>query len=223
MKDVVNHLINPKMPYIPNVRRFALVLGIKSKSAYKYVRKKVSNRLPTVRILRRWNAIMNKNANQSGFNHQTKSTLRKLADEKKAMGKELYVSLCFDEVSIRQHIQWIHSSKSFNGIINYGRRNDDEVPVANFAIFFLVTLVESGQSLIFAYYLIKNLNTAEKSELIKNVINEMNDTGCYLLSIAFDGLPTNFSTFQALGASFDTDNFNPFILNPINSKDLYRY
>lgn len=114
-----------------------------------------------------------------------------MAHEKKTNDKELYVSLCFDEISIRQHIQWVHQQKRYSGIVDYAQRNSDKVPVANFAIFFLVTLIESGQSYIFAYFLIKSLNTVEKSELNKKVIEEINNTGCYLMSIAFDGLPTN--------------------------------
>lgn len=218
MKDVIGHLINPKVPYNPNVRKFALVLGIKSKSAYKWVRKNFSKRLPDVRTLRRWNANINENfSTLSGFNHQAKLMLKKLAQERKAIGKETYLSACYDEVSIRQHLQWIHSLKRFSGLVNYGRRESDEVPIANFAIFFLVTLIESGQSYIFAYFLVKHLNTVEKSEVIKNVIGEINSTGCYLMSIAFDGLATNFSACEMLGASFCIENFRPYILNPTNS------
>lgn len=221
MKDVVTHLIRPKFPYNPNVRKFALILSIKSKSAYKWTRGKFSNRLPTLRTLRRWHATSNANCfTQPGFNLATKSTLEKLAKEKKGIGKELYVSMCYDEVSIRQHIQWIHGEKKFSGFMNYGQRKDDEVPVANFAIFFLVTIIESKQSLIFGYFLIKHLNTDEKSELLTTVINEINSTGCYLMSIAFDGLATNFSVCEKLGASFDVDNFRPFIPNDSISKRI---
>lgn len=219
MKDVVAHLIKPKIPYGRNVRKFALVLSIKSKSAYKWVRKKFSNRLPAIRTLRTWNAKSNANC-PSGFNAETKLTLEKLAQQKKSDGKELYVSLCFDEVSIRQHIQWIHGEKKFGGFTNYGRRNNNELPVANFGIFFLVTLIESAESFIFAYFLVKSLNTVEKSALITNVIEEINITGCYLMSIAFDGLVTNFSACEMLGASFDTEDFRPFIPNPINSNRI---
>lgn len=84
----------------------------------------------------------------------------------------------------------------------------------------MITLIESGQSFIFAYYLIKSLNTIEKSGLIKNIIDEINSTGCYLMSIAFDGLSTNFSACEMLGASFDTENFHPFIPNPTNSQRI---
>lgn len=204
------------MPYNPNVRRFSLVLKIKSRSAYTWVRQKFSKRLPSLRTLRRWNANSNANSMKSGFNTQTIETLTSLAEEHKTQEKKLYVSLCFDEISIRQHMQWIHSEKRFSGMVNYARRSDDEVPVANFAIYFLVTLVESGRSLIFAYYLVKSLNTVEKAELIKRGIEEINNTGCYLLSIAFDGLSTNFSACTMLGASFDLRDFRPFILNPAN-------
>lgn len=72
----------------------------------------------------------------------------------------------FDEISIRKHVQWIHSEKRYSGIVNYGKRNDDELPIANFANFFLVTLIESGRSLILGYFLIKTLNAVEKVELI---------------------------------------------------------
>src|ERR1700712_2128779 len=109
MKDVIAHLIKPKFPYNQNVRRFSLVLSIKSKSAYTWVRKKFSKRLPTIRTLRSWNSNSQANCSiQSGFNSQTISTLTKLADENRAVGKELYVSLSFDEISIRKHVQWVN-------------------------------------------------------------------------------------------------------------------
>lgn len=221
MKDVIAHLIKPKLPYNQNVRRFSLVLSIKSKSAYAWVRNKFSKRLPTIRTLRSWNSNSQANCSiQSGFNSQTISTLKKLADENIAAGKELYVSLSFDEISIRKHVQWVHCEKRYSGLVNYGKKNDDEVPVANFAIFFLVTLVESGRSLILGYFLIKTLNTVEKTELIRNSIQEITSTGCYLMSIAFDGLSTNFSSCKMLGASFDIEDFRPFILNPANSRRI---
>lgn len=76
-------------------------MSIKSKNAYTWVRNKFSKRLPTVRTLRRWHSKSNANfSTQSGFNSQTLSTLSSLAQEKKKSGKELYVSLCFDEISI---------------------------------------------------------------------------------------------------------------------------
>lgn len=123
------------MPYRPAVRRFALVLSTKSKSAYTWLRNKFSKRLPALRTIRSWHK--NSSANiSSGFSNQSISILTNLANEAKAEGKYLYVSMSFDEVSIRKHIQWVHDEKYFSGTVTYGKRDDDEIPVANNAIFF---------------------------------------------------------------------------------------
>lgn len=168
-----------------------------------------------------WDANSGANSpTESGYNIQTISTLKRLADEAKSNGEELYVSLCFDEVGIRKHIQWLHSDKTYIGFVNCDRRENDEIPVANCAIFFLVTMVETGQSLILGYFLVNSLNTYEKATLIRNTIHEINSTGCYLMSIAFDGLSTNFSAYESFGASFNIDDFRPFITDPFSSRRI---
>lgn len=168
--------------------------------------------MPALRTIQRWH--QNSKANfPPGFCKQTLLTLKKLANVERAQNKELYISMCFDEMAIRRHIQWIHNQKRFSGFITYGERDDDEIPVANNAIFFLVTIVKTGHSLILGYFLIKTLNTSEKAELIKMAINEISETGAILTSIAFDGFKTNFSACQHLGASFDVEKFRPFLID----------
>lgn len=201
------------------MRKFSLILSFKSKSAYKYVRGKFSGRLPALRTLRSWHSKSSENV-PYGFINQTLLTLTKLANEKRGNGEQLYISMCFDEIAIRKHIQYIHTRKCFSGMINYGRRDDDEIPVANYSIFFLINLIESGQSLILGYFLIKTLNSIEKSRLIQTAIEKIDTTGACLMSIAFDGLVTNFSTFELLGASFDIQNLQPFIINPTNNQKI---
>lgn len=78
---------------------------------------------------------------------------------------------------------------------------DDEIPVANNAIFFLITLIQTRKTLVFGYFLIKR--------------------GAYLISMAFDGLSTNFSVCETLGASFDIGNIRSFIINPSNGNKIY--
>lgn len=187
-------------------------MSCKSKSAYKWIRNRFPRRLPAVRTVRQWHASSQSNF-QHGFNPQTIATLAKLSNEEKSKGKELFVSMCYDEVSIRRHIQWVHAQKQYSGIVTYGRRDDDEYPVANNAILFLINLIETGQSLILGYFLIKNLDSIEKSNLLKETIAKINSTGAWLMCIAFDGLRTNFSTCEELGASFDLQNLRPFIHN----------
>lgn len=107
--------------------------------------------------------------------------------------QELYVSMCHDEIFIRKHIQWVHPRKRFSGLVTYGRRDYDDQPVANNAVFFLLNLVESGKSLILAYFLIKSLDGNKKSQLLNDVIVKINNTGAILISMAFDGLGSNFT------------------------------
>lgn len=208
------------MPYRPAVRRFALVLSTKSKSAYTWLRNKFSKRLPALRTIRSWHK--NSSANiSSGFSNQSISILTNLANEAKAEGKDLYVSMSFDEVSIRKHIQWVHDEKYFSGTVTYGKRDDDEIPVANNAIFFLITLIQTGKTMVLGYFLIKTLNTQEKTKLVLDAIDKINSTGAYLISMAFDGLSTNFSVCESLGASFDIGNIRSFIKNPANGNKIY--
>lgn len=210
---MIHQLIRPKKPFNPSVRKFALILSCKSKSAYKWVRNYFPRRFPAVRTVRNWHSNSCSNF-QDGYNPQTIITLTKLSNEANSKGKELFISMCYDEVSIRRHIQWVHTRKSISGLVTYGRRDGDESPVANHAIVFLINLVESGKSLILGYFLIKNLDTIEKSKLIRETIVKINSTGAWLMSIAFDGLRSNFSTCEHLGASFDLQNLQPFVPNP---------
>lgn len=210
---MIFQLIKPKKPFNPSVRKFALILSCKSKSAYRWIRSRFPRRLPAVRTVRDWHSKSCSNF-QNGFNPQTIATLTELSNQMKSKGKELFISMCYDEVSIRKHIQWIHTRKNYSGIVTYAKRDDDEKPVANYAILFLINLVETGQSLILGYFLIKSLDTIEKSNLIKETIAKINSTGAWLMCIAFDGLSNNFSTCEHLGASFALQNIQPFIPNP---------
>lgn len=155
-----------------------------------------------------------------GFCKQTVATLTKLSNQERTNDKNLHVSMCFDEMAIRRHIQWVHNKKMFSGLISYGQRDNDEIPIANNAIFFLITLIETGQSLILGYFLIKTLNSLEKSQLIQSAIDEIRKTGAILTSIAFDGLVTNFSACELLGASFDIQKFKPFLMDSVTNRKI---
>lgn len=204
------------MPYNPSVRKFALVFSYKSKSAYKWIRQQISRHLPAIRTLRSWHANSSCSLH-SGFNEQSILTL---SERVKKCTTEVYVSMCFDEMSIRRHVQWVHPLKRYSGLVTYGRRDNDEHPVANNAIFFMLNLIETGESIILGYFLIKSLCGHKKAKLITDAITKVNSTGAYLVSIAFDGSSSNFSACQILGASFDIENLHPFISNPEDNQEI---
>lgn len=209
--------MNPQLPYKTSIRSFALVLSCLSKRAYKWIRKSFSNRLPGLRTIRSWHSKSDIHT-VPGFNKQTLITLKSLVEQEKIKGKCLYVSLCFDEMAMRRHVQWRHNNKVFSGMVTYGRREDDDIPVANYALFFLVTSLAFKFSLTLGYFLIKSLNTVEKASLLTEATCEIQKTGAHLISIAFDGLKTNFSALEHLGASFDQENFKPYIIDEHNNR-----
>lgn len=201
--------MNPQTPYKASIRSFSLVLSCMSKRAYRWIRKRFSNRLPSIRTLRSWYSKSDINT-VPGFNMQTLITLKSLVEQERAKGKSLYVSLCFDEMAMRRHH---HGRKVFSGMITHGKRDSYDVPVANYVLFFLVTSLEFKCSLILGYFLIKSLNKVEKVSLLSEAMREIDKTGAHLISIAFDGLVTNFSAFEHLGASFKLEHFKPYIIN----------
>lgn len=205
------------MPYKTSIRSFSLVLSCLSKRAYKWIRKSFSNRLPTLRTLRSWHSKSDIES-KPGFNKKTLITLKSLAEQEKAKGKTFYVSLCFDEMAMRRHVQWIHGRKFFSGMIAHGKKDDDEIPVANFVPVFLVSSLELKCSFILGYFLIKSLSKVDKASIIKDAILEIDRTGANLITIAFDGLITNFSAFEHLGAPFNKEAFMPYILDNNNRR-----
>lgn len=209
--------MNPQMPYKTSIRSFSLVLSCLSKRAYKWIRKRFSNRLPTLRTLRSWYSKSDIDS-KPGFNKQTLITLKSLAEQEKAKGKIFNVSLCFDEMAMRRHIQWIHDTKIFSGMITHGKKDDDEKPVANCVLVFLITSLEFKCSFLLGYFLIKSLGKIDKASIIKDAIREIDRTGANLITIAFDGLITNFSAFEHLGASFKQETFKPYILDNKNRR-----
>lgn len=203
--------------YRQSIRCFSLVLSCLSKKAYKWIRQKFSNRLPSLRTIRSWFSKSNID-NESCFNEQTLITLKSLAEAQKKEGKCFYVSLCFDEMAMRRNIKWIHNRKKFSGLITYGKRDSDNIPVANFVLFLLVTSIELRSSLILGYFLIKSLTKIEKANLLSESIHEIEKTGAHLVSIAFDGLVTNFAAFEHLGASFKLEKFEPYIFDEFKKR-----
>lgn len=92
--------------------------------------------------------------------------------------------------------------------------------VANQVIVFMVNGVNKNVSFPIAHHLISSLNSDSKADLLKEIILEISNTGAELINIAFDGLVTNFATFQKLGASFIMNDFRPFFSNPLNEMPI---
>lgn len=139
------------------------------------------------------------------------AALSNLSEEMRNNGKKLICSVAFDEMHIKSHLEWLHEKKEFSGLISYGHRENEEFRLAKQAIVFLVTCVELKLSLPVAHFFIASLNTEEKQEMILEMIRCLFGIGIDIMNITFDGLSTNRSLCQGLGANFDPPNIRPFI------------
>lgn len=199
--------------YNQDVRSFGLTLHYYSPRAYNYVRSKFCNNLPSITTLRNWYSSINA---APGFTSEAFDLIKKKAAEYKAAGKQLYVNLMFDEMSIRRHLQWNPHKMRYDGFIDIGRRVDgqDNVPLAKDALVFLISGATEDFKIPVSYFLINGLTAEEKAALLHEVLIRLNDAGVVVISITFDGLVTNLTMCKVLGANFE--NRNAYIINPAN-------
>lgn len=193
-----------------DVRAFALTLHYYSPRGYNYVREKFDKHLPHVATIRKWYSAAG-TTSEPGFCRYNLSSLAKLAKEHSANGSQLMCSLIFDEMAIRKHLQWSDSRKKFLGHISYGFRPDiAAVPVATNVIVFMVNGVNVEFNFPIAYYFITSLTADEKIALLKVIVTEIRNCGVRVLNITFDGLNSNSTMCETLGATFEPNDWKPF-------------
>lgn len=117
------------------------------KSGYTYLREKFNKHLPALSTTKTWLANSDSNC-KPGFMEQTLVSLETIVKSDRNQNKNTYVSVCFDEMAIRRKIQWVHDQKAFVGFVTHGKRPNEASAVANNAIFFLITFIENGHSLL---------------------------------------------------------------------------
>lgn len=211
---------NDNRQYSENVRKFALQLHVISPKGYSFVREQFGNTLPHPSTLRKWYDKSDCNG-KAGLMTESMKTLKCMAEIKKIDNKPLLVSLSFDEVSIRKHIQWIHDLKVWSGYISYGKLVNGELPVANNVLMFMATCLETGTSLPIAYYFITTLNADEKKFLVLTVLAKLYEIGVTVTNLSFDGFKPNITMCEMLGVSFDVENIIPYFIDPASNNKVY--
>lgn len=215
------------------VREFCLNLHFQSTHAYEFVRETFNKNLPHVSTIRAWYSQSDLNASP-GINQKCLKILEQEAINKKSEGSVLTVLILFDEMSIRKHVQWNHSSKRILGVVTYGK--DSILPVfATQAIVFMVSGLNKNFQLPIAYHFIDSLNSSERKELLTLVIDSLTKVGIRVATVTFDGLPANLTMCQLLGANLDvfSQSFKPYfiasdgnpvyiILDPCHAEKLVR-
>lgn len=210
--------------YNKAVRNFAFTLNLHSPRAYGYVRRKFNDNLPSISTLRTWYSNV-LSSGDAGINKDCIDSLQLIVNDMKRTGKTLFCSLSFDEMAMRRHVQWSDAKKKFLGLITYGDIKNGKVPIASQVLVFMVTAMNynnnSNFSIPIAYHLIRGLSSIHKATLIREILTVLTEISICVINLTFDGLPNNFKTCELLGASFDLENFHPYILNPCNNRKIF--
>lgn len=199
--------------YSEFVRDFCLTVHYYSTAAYKYMRKKFNNNLPTVRTLQCWYSSIE---SEPGFTKAAFDILKQKFNELKAKGEQLKLSLFSDETYIHKKAQWDPLKKEYIGLISCGtlRDEDEGIPIASNALVYLVA--GSNFKLPVAYFLVNGLCAEERAKMTKDIILRITATGAMVTSYIFDGLPANILSVKHLGTDFEAEN--PFFPDPSDEK-----
>lgn len=126
----------------------------------------------------------------------------------------------FDEMYIRQHVQWDNSAKKMMGYCTYGFTDEDDQIEATEALVFMVTGLRENFRIPVLYHFVRSLDATKKKELLLSIITEITNVGVILVNVTCDAFPTNQTMFKLLGANLDvsSDSFQTFFLGPNNEK-----
>lgn len=198
---------------------FSLNMRYLSPRGYDYLRKKFDDHLPHPATIRKWFSFSHAGANR-GFMDASLHTLKKLVDETDGT---IYVSIAFDEMSIRCLVQWLDHKKKFSGFINYGTREfeGDPLPIATNALVVMLNGINVRVTIPVAYYYITTLIAEEKAIMIASILKTLTDIGIRVMSVTSDGLITNFAAYDILGASFDPEGIVPYFINSSDGNKVY--
>lgn len=207
--------------YPPAVRKFALNLNYMSPRAYEFVRDFFNKNLPHRSTIRGWYANCNLNL-KPGINEDLIDILKAKQAEAQKNGKEMILAIFFDEINIRKHVQWCHSSKKMLGYTSCQNQGDDERKIASQSLVFMVSDINSSFKIPVAYHLISALKAEKKKELLLDLIQAIQAAGIRTSSITFDGYSANIKMCKLLGANLDVydSNFQSYFFGP-NGKPIY--
>lgn len=131
------------------------------------------------------------------------------AEEK---GFELLCSLLFDEMSLKKVTKL--DGKRYWGYVDIGVDMDEP---ALEVLVLMVACLRGSWKLPIAYFFISSLNGAEKANIVRESLSQINVT---VVSVTCDGAPANFTMFKQLGCDFNqVDNLLTTLIN-LNKKYL---
>lgn len=133
-------------------RAFAISLHFFSPRAYRFVRRKFHNCLPHPKTLCKWYSSVDA---KPGFTTEAFNILKlKVQNET----TPVVCSLIFDEMAIRQHIEY--DGTNYYGYVDFGNNiQNDSMHVAKEALVFMVVAINNSWKLHVGYFFINSTNS----------------------------------------------------------------
>lgn len=145
--------------------------------------------------------------------------LKKKVEEKAQKGEKLIVALLFDEMSIKKHIQY--TDFGLVGYENFLDTDPSQAKPASNVLVYMVSAINDNFQLPIAYFFITDLTANQKVAGLLTVSRALMATGAVLGSLTFDGLISNPSMCEKLGANLNvhSENFKPYL--QIDGQDIF--
>lgn len=130
-------------------------------------------------------------------------------------------ALVFDEMSLRQNLEYDHSNDLIYGYEDFGDARDPKY--ANTALVFLLQGIRRQWKQPIAFYFVHSKMASSRSSIhsldkcIKNVLDACNSVKLDIVATICDMGTNNVSALEALGATYD----NPFFSH--NGRLIYRF
>lgn len=185
-----------KQQYSAAIRSFALTLHYYSPRAYEYVRKTFDTCLPHKRTLIKWYSSVE---GDPGFTSESFEALKLKVESTKY---PIIAGLVMDEMAIRRRIEW--DGNKLHGFVEIGNKQcSDHITEAKEALVFLVTGINCNFKVPVAYFLVDGVTGDQRSDLVKQCLERIHETGVKIVSLTFDGCASNLAMIKKLGCSFE--------------------
>ncbi|XP_018906109.2 uncharacterized protein [Bemisia tabaci] len=136
-----------------------------------------------------------------------KNTLKLISQEVglKENGFHLCAAL-FDEMSIKEHLEYSVASDKIVGFVSYG--GGSKMEVANYVLVLMLRGLKRKYKQLIAYFPSRGgLNSRELTSIIKDVLKACDEAGLLVLTTVCDLGSSQVSALKRLGATFDEPSF----------------
>lgn len=162
------------------------------------------------------------NAKPNEIIPQCLNIIERKVSEKEKLNEKLIISVKFDEVHIRKHIQWSNKDQKLVGFdVKNSGDGKTKSDVANQALVFYVNAVNDSLDLPIGYYFINSMNAEEREQLVGKVLKTLIDCNVCVAGLTFDGFAANKSMCRLFGATLNVYSpvFKPYIT--VNDQKIY--